>query len=148
MNIHDKDNFSPLLLAACNGHSDTIETLLSCGANILDVDKNDKSALFWAAEEDHLEVMKVSDAVCTQQGSKLMLPSWAEYLNDEWFIQPDQVGFWLNIKMKRISLVYPTKPVGSDSFVQDIILLFCVKAKRLNLPETLCRFQKGHRILR
>ena len=60
INKHDKDGFSPLLIAACKGHAPTVKTLLSKGANILDTDKNDKSALFWAAEEDNVDVMKVS----------------------------------------------------------------------------------------
>ena len=67
INMHDKDNFSPLLLAACNGHAETIETLLSNGANVNDVDKNDKTALYWAAEEDHLEALKVSSVTWKQQ---------------------------------------------------------------------------------
>ena len=60
INKHDKDGFSPLLIAACNGHAQTVKTLLNKGADILDTDKNDKSALYWAAEEDNVEVMKVS----------------------------------------------------------------------------------------
>ena len=59
MDRHDKDNFSPLLIAACNGHAETIKTLLRNGAKLFDVDKNDKSALFWAAEEDHVEALEV-----------------------------------------------------------------------------------------
>ena len=56
---HDKDNFTPLLIAACNGHADTIKALLELGARIDDVDKNDKSALYWAAEEDNVVALKV-----------------------------------------------------------------------------------------
>ncbi len=59
INRHDKDNFSPLLIAGCNGHAETIKTLLSKGANLFDVDKNDKTALFWASEEDHAGALKV-----------------------------------------------------------------------------------------
>jgi hypothetical protein len=33
--------------------------LLSRGAKPYDVDKNDKTCIFWAAEEDHLEALKV-----------------------------------------------------------------------------------------
>ena len=58
-NLDDKDNFTPLLIAACNGHADTIHTLLDLGARIEDVDKNDKSALYWAAEEDNVVALKV-----------------------------------------------------------------------------------------
>ena len=56
---HDKDNFSPLLIAACNGHADTIKALLDQGADLFAVDKNDKTAIFWAAEEDNVEALKV-----------------------------------------------------------------------------------------
>ena len=56
---HDKDNFTPLLIAACNGHADTIKTLLSHGADLFAVDKNDKTAIFWAAEEDNVEALQV-----------------------------------------------------------------------------------------
>ena len=59
INRHDKDNFSPLLIAASNGHAATIKTLLQKGARLYDVDKNDKTALFWAAEEDNVEALEV-----------------------------------------------------------------------------------------
>ena len=57
---HDKDSFSPLLLASCEGHADTIKVLLARGANPYEVDKNDKSCIYWAAEEDKLEALKVN----------------------------------------------------------------------------------------
>ena len=56
---HDKDNFTPLLIAASNGHAETIRELLKHGADIFAMDKYDKGALFWAAEEDNLQAMKV-----------------------------------------------------------------------------------------
>ena len=62
---HDKDNFTPLLIAACNGHADTIKALLELGARIDDVDKNDKSALYWAAEEDNVVALKVGVVTST-----------------------------------------------------------------------------------
>ena len=58
---HDKDNFTPLLIAACNGHADTIKTLLDHGADLFAVDKNDKTAIFWAAEEDNVEALQVRE---------------------------------------------------------------------------------------
>ena len=61
---HDKDNFTPLLLAACNGHADTINTLLENGASIWDVDKNDKTVLYWTAEEDNVEALVVRERDC------------------------------------------------------------------------------------
>ena len=60
INRRDKDNFSPLLIAASNGHAATIKTLLQKGARLYDVDKNDKTALFWAAEEDNVEALEVT----------------------------------------------------------------------------------------
>ena len=62
---HDKDNFTPLLLAACNGHAESMRGLLSKGADIFAVDKHDKSALFWTAEEDKLEAMMVKYSLCS-----------------------------------------------------------------------------------
>ena len=48
-----------MLLAAVEGNAKTIETLLRCGANLYDVDKADKTALFLAAESDKLEALQV-----------------------------------------------------------------------------------------
>ena len=59
MERHDKDNFTPLLIAACQGHADTIKTLLKRGARMSATDKNEKSAIYWAAEEDNLEALQV-----------------------------------------------------------------------------------------
>ena len=57
--VKDRDNFTPLLLAACYGHAKAVELLISSGADILAEDKNERTALFLAAEEDRLEVLKV-----------------------------------------------------------------------------------------
>ena len=57
----DKDNFTPLLLAACYGHADTIKRLIKRGADLKAVDKDDKNAIYWTAEEDHLEALSVSN---------------------------------------------------------------------------------------
>ena len=57
---HDKDNFSPLLFAACNGHAETIQRLLSKGADLYAVDKNDKTAIYWTAAEDNIEALNVN----------------------------------------------------------------------------------------
>ena len=55
----DKDSFSPLILAASEGHAEAIKVLLARGADPYHVDKNDKTCIFWAAEEDNLEALKV-----------------------------------------------------------------------------------------
>lgn len=55
----DRDNFTPLLLAASYGHAKTVELLLQRGANPDVEDKNDKTAVFLAAEENKLEVLEV-----------------------------------------------------------------------------------------
>lgn len=57
----DRDNFTPLLLAACYGHAKAVELLLNHDADIMAEDKNERTALFLAAEEDRVEVLKVSD---------------------------------------------------------------------------------------
>ena len=57
---HDRDGFSPLLIAACKGNTEAVKVLIRRGANIREKDKNDKSALYWAAEENNVEVMKVT----------------------------------------------------------------------------------------
>nr|XP_054752859.1 serine/threonine-protein phosphatase 6 regulatory ankyrin repeat subunit B-like [Lytechinus pictus] len=54
----DKDNFTPLLIAASSGHSATIKILLGKRANIVAIDKHDKTALFWAAEENKPEALQ------------------------------------------------------------------------------------------
>ena len=58
--FRDKDNFTPLLIAASNGHSATIGELLKQGANLRAVDKHEKSAVFWAAQENEVQALTVS----------------------------------------------------------------------------------------
>lgn len=55
----DRDNFTPLLLAACYGHAKTVELLLQRGADSTVEDKNDKTAVFLAAEENKQEALEV-----------------------------------------------------------------------------------------
>ena len=59
----DKDNFTPLLLAASAGHSSTIEILLTKKADITAMDKYEKTAIFWAAEENKPEALNVCIAL-------------------------------------------------------------------------------------
>ena len=59
IDMHDKDNFSPLLIAACNGHGSTIKLLLDKGAFLYALDKSDKTAIYWCAKENKVEALKV-----------------------------------------------------------------------------------------
>lgn len=56
----DKDNFTPLLIAASEGHTASIEVLLRFNANINATDKHEKTAIFWAAEERQIDALKVN----------------------------------------------------------------------------------------
>jgi len=55
----DKDNFTPLLMAATYGHADTIDLLLKKRADYEAVEKNEKTAIYLCSEEDNLEALKV-----------------------------------------------------------------------------------------
>lgn len=57
------DNFSPLLLAAVFGHANAVRTLIERGADVSVEDKNDKTVVFLAAEENKLDVLKVHDVI-------------------------------------------------------------------------------------
>ena len=59
INRRDKDNYTPLLLAATYGHPNTVELLLHKGADFTAVDKYDKTAIYLAAEENKLTVLEV-----------------------------------------------------------------------------------------
>ena len=47
-------------MAAYSGHAESLDTLLKKGADYEAVDKNDKTAVYLAAEEDKLEALKVT----------------------------------------------------------------------------------------
>ena len=54
-------------MAAVSGHAEIVNLLLKKGADYMAMDKNDKSAIFLAAEEDKVEALKVrcwSDVGC------------------------------------------------------------------------------------
>ena len=55
----DKDHFTPLLVAASQGHPDMIRLLLKNKADFEAVDKYDKTALYWAAAEGKQQALKV-----------------------------------------------------------------------------------------
>jgi ankyrin repeat protein len=46
-------------MAAYSGHAESLDTLLKKGADYEAVDKNDKTAVYLAAEEDKLDALKV-----------------------------------------------------------------------------------------
>lgn len=56
----DRDNYTPLLMAAYSGHAESLDALLKKGADYEAVDKNDKTAVYLAAEEDKLDALKVN----------------------------------------------------------------------------------------
>lgn len=53
INLKDKDEYTPLHLAAINGHSECVGILLESGANATLTDKNGRTALHWAAMKEH-----------------------------------------------------------------------------------------------
>ena len=56
---HDVDNFTPLLLAANYGHTETISVLLRHKADVTARDKYDKSVLYQCAEENRADALQV-----------------------------------------------------------------------------------------
>ena len=61
----DEDSATPLLHAAAWGRSNAVKVLLQGGAQANTVDKDGKSAVYWAAEEGHVDVLNVSQlCVC------------------------------------------------------------------------------------
>jgi ankyrin repeat protein len=55
----NKDNFTPLLIAAFKGHEKTVKCLMQRRAEVFAMDKNEKTAIYWAAAEDKLAALKV-----------------------------------------------------------------------------------------
>ena len=55
----DKDEDTPLLIAASKNHLETFKYLIQHGANVLAKDINDGTALFRASSEGCLEIVKV-----------------------------------------------------------------------------------------
>ena len=55
----DQDNSTPIVIAASNGNRETVETLLKRGADLCITDSSEKSSLYWAAEENSVEVLRV-----------------------------------------------------------------------------------------
>ena len=59
MDSLDKDNFTPLLVAASEGHTHVVTLLLEKGANLKAKERHDKTAIFLAAEENRVDTLKV-----------------------------------------------------------------------------------------
>ena len=55
----DKDNLTPLILAAAEGNAEAVGRLIQNGANIFSLDSEEKSALYWAAAQNHIKVVQV-----------------------------------------------------------------------------------------
>jgi len=58
--LRDLDNLTPLMVACRYGHVETIMCLLEQGADVTETDKDDKTCLMWAAEENRVEAVTVS----------------------------------------------------------------------------------------
>ena len=54
----DGDGWSPLLIAAANGHLEVCQTLLNEGANCQETDKNDRTLVYIAAMEGHFDFLE------------------------------------------------------------------------------------------
>ena len=55
----DEENYTSLLLASVYGHAATVDLLIQKGADTSAVDKNDKTAIFLASEENQLSCLEV-----------------------------------------------------------------------------------------
>ena len=58
-NMSDDDSVSPLLLSVKCGKAGAVEALIEAGCNIRTTDKDGKSVIYWAAQEGHVDVLKV-----------------------------------------------------------------------------------------
>ena len=59
IDARDKDNFTPLLVSAMEGHTQIVQLLLEKGANLHARDIKDRTAIYMAAEENCQETLKV-----------------------------------------------------------------------------------------
>jgi ankyrin repeat protein len=59
VNLKSRDGYTPLILAACNGHVGMVQFLIQRGADVHAVDNLKYTALLDACEEGHAEVINV-----------------------------------------------------------------------------------------
>ena len=62
IDVDDQDNTTPLMMAAYNGNAEavsTVEVLLDHNADLSALDSSEKSAIYWAAQENAFEVLKL-----------------------------------------------------------------------------------------
>ena len=55
----DTDSVSPLLLSVKGGKARAVKALIESGCSIKTTDKDGKSTIYWAAQEGHIDVLKV-----------------------------------------------------------------------------------------
>ena len=55
----DKDHYTPLLVAVAQGNKESVDALLNRDANVRVKDSSEKTAVYIAAEENCLNVIKV-----------------------------------------------------------------------------------------
>ena len=55
----DNDAVSPLLLAVMWGRAGAVEALIDGGCEVHTTDKDGRSAVYWAAQEGHMDVLRV-----------------------------------------------------------------------------------------
>ncbi len=60
----DNDAASPLLLAAMWGRTEAVKALIIGGCELNVTDKDGRSAVYWAAQEGHMDVLRVRICVC------------------------------------------------------------------------------------
>ena len=66
----DKDGYNPLLLAASEGNAEAVEILLRSQADIFVIDKEERTVLYWAAMQNHKNVIDVIFRFLTFLGSR------------------------------------------------------------------------------
>ena len=57
--VKNVDGLTPLMIACRYGHIETIMYLLEHGADVTETDKEDKTCLMWAVEENRIEAIMV-----------------------------------------------------------------------------------------
>ena len=55
----DNDAVSPLLLAVMWGRAGAVKALIDGGCEVYTTDKDGRSAVYWAAQEGHMDVLRV-----------------------------------------------------------------------------------------